>query len=47
MESSGNACALREYEHAEHGFHYPGNSTHFDDIIAGTARFLLARITAK
>ncbi|WP_412538391.1 alpha/beta hydrolase [Longispora sp. K20-0274] len=47
MERSGNECTLREYEHAEHGFHYPGNSTHFDDVIADTARFLLDRITAR
>ena len=47
MVRSGNECTLREYEHAEHGFHYPGNSTHFDDVIADTARFLLDRIAAK
>ncbi len=45
MERSGNACTLREYEHAEHGFHYPGEeSTHFDDVIDTTTRFLLDRL---
>jgi acetyl esterase/lipase len=47
MEHSGNECTLHEYERAEHGFHYPVNSTHFDGIIADTARFLLDRFTAK
>jgi acetyl esterase/lipase len=41
MMRSGNECTLLEYEHAEHGFHYPGNSRHFDDVIDATARFLL------
>ncbi|MEV4824199.1 alpha/beta hydrolase [Micromonospora sp. NPDC049274] len=43
MVRSGNECTLLEYEHAEHGFHYPGNSTHFDDVIDTTAVFLLDR----
>lgn len=43
MERSGNECTLREYEQAEHGFHYPGSSVHFAGIIAATARFLLRR----
>jgi acetyl esterase/lipase len=47
MVRSGNECTLREYEHAEHGFHYPGNGTHIDDVIDITARFLLDRIAAK
>jgi acetyl esterase/lipase len=44
MVRSGNECTLLEYEHAEHGFHYPGNSGHFDDVIDATARFLLEKI---
>jgi acetyl esterase/lipase len=44
MTRSGNECTLLEYEHAEHGFHYPGNSKHFDNVIDTTARFLLDRI---
>jgi acetyl esterase/lipase len=47
MVASGNECTLREYAHAEHGFHYPGNGPHFDDVIDTTARFLLDRIAAK
>ena len=47
MVRSGNECTLREYEHAEHGFHYPGNSMHFNNVIDTTARFLLDRIAAK
>jgi len=43
MVRAGNECTLLEYEHAEHGFHYPGNSGHFDDVIDATARFLNAR----
>ncbi|RQX12388.1 hypothetical protein DDE19_28340 [Micromonospora ureilytica] len=41
MVRSGNECTLLEYEHAEHGFHYPDSSRHFDDVIQATARFLL------
>jgi acetyl esterase/lipase len=47
MVRSGNDCTLLEYEHAGHGFHYPGNSGHFDEVIDTTARFLLDRIAAK
>ncbi|GAA2615830.1 alpha/beta hydrolase [Dactylosporangium fulvum] len=47
MVRSGNECTLLEYEHAEHGFHYPGNSGHFDDVIDATAQFLLDRIATK
>ncbi|WP_433319295.1 alpha/beta hydrolase [Micromonospora sp. CA-269861] len=43
MVRAGNQCTLVEYEHAEHGFHYPGASRHFDDVIDATARFLLDR----
>ncbi|WP_433270112.1 alpha/beta hydrolase [Micromonospora vinacea] len=43
MVRAGNECTLLEYEHAEHGFHYPGNGGHFDDVIAATTRFLLGR----
>ena len=47
MVRSGNECTLLEYEHAEHGFHYPSNSRHFDDVIDATALFLLDRIAMK
>ncbi|GAB3801563.1 alpha/beta hydrolase [Micromonospora zhanjiangensis] len=47
MVRSGNECALLEYEQAGHGFHYPGSSQHFDDVIDATARFLLDRIATK
>lgn len=47
MVQSGNDCTLIEYESAEHAFHYPGNSAHFDDVIGATARFLLHRVAAK
>jgi acetyl esterase/lipase len=47
MVHSGNECTLLEYEHVKHGFHYPGNSEHFDDVIDATARFLLDRTTAN
>ncbi|MBF9131171.1 alpha/beta hydrolase [Plantactinospora sp. S1510] len=47
MVRSGNECTLHEYEHAEHGFHYPGKGAHFDDVIDVTARFLLGRIGAR
>lgn len=46
MVRSGNECALREYDHAAHGFHYPGSGAHFDEVIDTTARFLLDRIAA-
>jgi len=46
MVRAGNECTLFEYEHAEHGFHYPGDNGHFDDVIDATARFLLERIAA-
>jgi acetyl esterase/lipase len=44
MVRAGNECTLVEYENAEHGFHYPGENGHFDDVIDITARFLLERI---
>lgn len=44
MVRSGNECTLIEYDNAGHGFHYPGNSGHFDNVIDATARFLLDRI---
>ena len=43
MVRSGNECTLLEYEHAKHGFHYPGGDGRFDDVIDATARFLLDR----
>jgi acetyl esterase/lipase len=47
MVRAGSECALIEYEHAEHGFHYPGHSGHFVDVIDATTRFLLDRMTAN
>ena len=47
MARSGNECTLLEYEHAKHGFHYPGNNGHFDNVIDATAQFLLKEIAAK
>ncbi|WP_092374244.1 alpha/beta hydrolase [Micromonospora phaseoli] len=47
MVRAGNECTLREYENAAHGFHYPGNGAHFDDVVDITARFLLDRIAAN
>lgn len=44
MVRSGNECTLREYEHAGHGFHHPGNGRHFDDVVDATALFLLDRL---
>jgi acetyl esterase/lipase len=44
MVRAGNECTLLEYENAEHGFHYPGDNGHFDDVIDITARFLLDRL---
>jgi acetyl esterase/lipase len=44
MTRAGNECTLLEYEPAEHAFHYPGQSGHFDDVIDATARFLLDRL---
>ncbi|MEV2237989.1 alpha/beta hydrolase [Micromonospora sp. NPDC049891] len=44
MVRSGNECTLVEYDHAGHGFHYPGVGGHFDDVIDATALFLLDRI---
>ena len=38
--------SLIEYEHAKHGFHYPGGNGHFDEAIDATARFLLERVAA-
>jgi acetyl esterase/lipase len=46
MTNAGNDCVLVEYEGAEHAFHYPGSSKYFDDVMAATATFLLARLTA-
>jgi len=43
MAHAGNECTLLEYEDAEHGFHYPGNSGHFEGVMDATARFLLDR----
>ena len=40
---AGNECTLVEYDHAGHGFHYPGRGGHFDAVIDATARFLLDR----
>ncbi|MEV0570629.1 alpha/beta hydrolase [Dactylosporangium sp. NPDC050588] len=47
MVQAGNDCTLLEYEHAEHAFHYPGNSGYFDDVIDATTWFLLDRIAAN
>ena len=47
MVRAGNECTLLEYEHAEHAFHYPGHSRHFDDVIDATAWFLIDRIAAN
>ncbi|WP_344085331.1 alpha/beta hydrolase [Luedemannella helvata] len=47
MVHAGNECTLIEYEHAGHGFHYPGNGGHFNQIIDATARFLLDRIATS
>jgi acetyl esterase/lipase len=47
MVRAGNQCTLHEYEHAQHAFHYPGHSGHFDDVIDATARFLFDRIKAN
>jgi acetyl esterase/lipase len=44
MARSGNKCRLLEYENAEHGFHYPGDSGRFDEVMGATARFLLEEI---
>ncbi|MEG3633890.1 alpha/beta hydrolase [Micromonospora palythoicola] len=44
MVRSGNECTLVEYDRAGHGFHYPGDGGHFDDVIDATALFLLDRI---
>ncbi|MFY1689582.1 alpha/beta hydrolase [Plantactinospora sp. WMMB782] len=46
MVRAGNDCTLLEYEHAGHGFHYPGEGRHFDEVIDATARFLVDRRTA-
>lgn len=40
MVRSGNDCTLLEYAHAAHGFHFPGEGGHFDDVMDATARFL-------
>jgi acetyl esterase/lipase len=47
MVRAGSRCTLVEYEHAGHGFHYPGDGGHFDEVVGGTARFLLDRIALK
>jgi acetyl esterase/lipase len=44
MMQAGNDCILLEYEGAEHAFHYPGASGHFNDVIDTTAEFLLGRL---
>lgn len=41
MVQVGNDCILLEYEHAEHAFHYPGPTGHFNHVIDATAEFLL------
>ncbi|MBM0202479.1 dienelactone hydrolase family protein [Micromonospora sp. STR1s_5] len=46
MARAGNECTLLEYENAEHGFHYPDNGGHFDDVIDAAARFVLDRTAA-
>jgi len=43
MVRAGNDCTLLEYQDAKHGFHYPGRSGHFDNVIDATARFLVDR----
>lgn len=47
MVRAGNECTLLEYEHAEHAFHYPGRSGHFDGVVDATAQFLIDRIAAN
>ncbi|WP_167474525.1 alpha/beta hydrolase [Nocardia arthritidis] len=47
MAHARNDCTLREYENAQHGFHYPGPSGHFDDVIDATTRFLFDRFAAN
>jgi acetyl esterase/lipase len=44
MVRADNECTLLEYENGVHGFHYPGDNGHFDEVIDITARFLLDRI---
>jgi acetyl esterase len=44
MVRAGNECTLLEYENGVHGFHYPGDDGHFDEVIDITARFLLDRV---
>ena len=44
MVRAGNECTLLEYENGVHGFHYPGDDGHFDEVIDVTARFLLDRV---
>jgi acetyl esterase/lipase len=46
MVQAGNDCILREYEGAEHAFHYPGPAGHFHDVVDATADFLLDRLAA-
>ena len=43
MVRAGNYCVLLEYEDAGHGFRYPANSGHLDDVMDATARFLASR----
>ncbi len=43
MLRSGNECTLTEYEHAKHGFHYPGAGGCFDSVVDSTALFLLEK----
>lgn len=47
MVRSGNECVLIEYEQARHGFHYPDDSRHFDDVLDATALFLLDRLATR
>jgi acetyl esterase/lipase len=44
MVRSGNKCRLLEYGNAEHGFHYPGDSGRFAEVMRATARFILEEI---
>jgi acetyl esterase len=47
MIQAGNDCVLREYEGAQHAFHYPGPAGHFDNVIEVTSAFLLDRLAEE
>jgi acetyl esterase/lipase len=47
MLQTGNDCVLLEYEHAGHGFHYPGPAGHFDQATQASAEFLLGRLATN